>query len=231
MRYLSRLTPLALVLAWLLGPGAGLASATTIEDLLRLKSGKVPVSDDVLIALIESDGSVFNIGPEDLKPLKEKGFSDKLIIAMILTKARTRDTLVRLDPPITRTAPPALPPVVTPPPPVEVNVTGPGGTMRYPVSPENEGQQPQQQAPVIVNITQQVTQSVEAPQQQPYYNPVYYPVVYPVYPVAPIVRRPIEPIYWGFNGQRRPDTWAPTRGEIRGQIPRPAVEVPVIRRK
>lgn len=62
---------------------------------------------------------------------------------------------------------------------------------------------PTASTPVVV--TQTVTQEVyvEAPQPQREYIQV------PIYvPVAPRERlREPEPVYWGFNGQRRPDTW------------------------
>jgi len=56
----------------LLGPMQGRASAVTIQELLEFK-GKL--SDDVLVALIESDGSVFHLSIGDVAALKDKGLS------------------------------------------------------------------------------------------------------------------------------------------------------------
>jgi hypothetical protein len=70
----------------------------------------------------------------------------------------------------------------------------------------NQGAAPTEPTPVVV--TQTVTQKVyvEAPEPQREYVqvPVYVPVA--VREPRERVREP-EPVYWGFNGQRRPDTW------------------------
>jgi len=94
MRTLARVLSALLVGAALLGPAAGFASATTIDDLIKLKNAKV--SDDVLVALIESDGSVFYLNADDILGLKQKGLSEKVILAMIATatKAKNDDALL-----------------------------------------------------------------------------------------------------------------------------------------
>ena len=82
MRFALRLLLPALVL---LGPMQGRASAVTIQELLEFK-GKL--SDDVLVALIESDGSVFHLSIGDVASLKEKGLSEKVILAMLKTATK-----------------------------------------------------------------------------------------------------------------------------------------------
>src|SRR5262249_40082085 len=67
------------------GPLAGRASAVTIKELLDYKGR---LSDDVLIALIESDGSVFHLSISDVASLRDKGLSDRVIIAMLKTAHR-----------------------------------------------------------------------------------------------------------------------------------------------
>jgi len=204
MRFALRLLLPALVL---LGPMQGRASAVTIQELLEFK-GKL--SDDVLVALIESDGSVFHLSISDVASLKEKGLSERVILAMLKTATKQRAETPVASPP----------PVYTPPP------ADPYGqpTQPYPqdqpqmISTDVSDQgQPQTKAPVVVNVRQEVTQHNDQPQQQPQYAQPYYagyPLGYYNYGGfigAPVVNRPVaQPVYWGWNGQRRPDSWAPT---------------------
>ncbi len=60
---------------------AGRAEAVTIHDVIELS--KAGLSDQVLVALIEVDRSVFSIDAATLKQLKNGGVSDAVIIAMI----------------------------------------------------------------------------------------------------------------------------------------------------
>jgi len=157
---------------------AGSAGATTVDDLIKLKNNKTaPVSDDVLVALIESDGSVFHLTADDIVALRAKGLSDKVIIAMLLTATRTP------------------PPDVMPP----ADVTPPAEAVE-PIAPVPQ--------PIVINLSQDNTQTVEQPQApaQPAFLPIYIPVAYS------IVRRPAPaaaPVYWGWGGQRRPDSYLP----------------------
>jgi hypothetical protein len=62
-----------------LAPAA--ASAATIEEIVRLsKSG---VSDEVILALIERDKTIFTIAPDDLVTLKSEGVSEAVVVAML----------------------------------------------------------------------------------------------------------------------------------------------------
>jgi hypothetical protein len=82
MRIVARLV---LASAVLLGPAAGLASAVTTRDLVELS--RAGLGDDVLIALLQSDGSVFRLSAADIISLKAQGLSDKVIVAMLQTRA------------------------------------------------------------------------------------------------------------------------------------------------
>jgi hypothetical protein len=81
MRHLKRLVFLAILMV---GLSASSAYAVSIRDLLELKNAGL--SDDVLIALIETDGSVFRLGVSDVRWLKEQGLSERVIVAMLLTR-------------------------------------------------------------------------------------------------------------------------------------------------
>lgn len=105
-------------LAVLIGPAVGRAYAVTIRDLVELS--KEGVSDAVLIALIETDGSRFRMTPADVRAVRAEGLSDAVIVAMIRTRPSTappRDGNVDSLEPVPQPAPvvvetPAPPPVV-----------------------------------------------------------------------------------------------------------------------
>lgn len=184
---------LLLALVIVAGPLVGRASAVTIKELLDYKGR---LSDDILIALIESDGSVFHLSISDVASLRDKGLSDRVIIAMLKTAHRND------PPPATTPAPAPMPDVAqTGPPPDAISSDAPplDGDQMYGMqepAPEMPVSQP---APVVV--------PVQAPE------PVVEYVPYPVYvPVAVAVRphpspAPPQPQYWGWGGQRRPDSW------------------------
>ncbi len=73
------------------------ASAVTIRDLIELTKAGVP--DDVLVALIEADRTVFTLEKEQILELKAAGVSNAVLLKMLRTR-REFDT-------------PATPPVVT----------------------------------------------------------------------------------------------------------------------
>jgi hypothetical protein len=178
MRLLPRVFSMLLAGAVLLGPASGPAFATTVEDLIKLKNNKV--SDDVLIALIESDGSVFYLNADDIVALKQKGLSEKVILVMLATAAKHQ----------ARVAP------ATPPTPAQV------------VNDQYQPMAVEPPTPVMLTVTQ--TQTVEQPSQPYYATPYYaYPSYSYAYPVnyRPIAA---QPVYWGFNGQRNPNAWGPT---------------------
>lgn len=77
----------ALLTAWLLAlPLAGDAGAVSVDDLVHLKANGL--SDDILVALIETDGSVFRLTPEDIVTLYRRGLGERVILAMIQTGRR-----------------------------------------------------------------------------------------------------------------------------------------------
>jgi hypothetical protein len=183
---------LRLLLAFVIvaGPLAGRASAVTIKELLDYKGR---LSDDILIALIESDGSIFHLSISDVASLRDKGLSDRVIIAMLKTAHRN-------DPPPATTPSPTPSVAQTEPPPDAFDAPPLDGPeqmygMQEP-APEMPASQPA--APTVV--------PVQPPEQVVEYVP------YPVYvPVAVAVRQhpapAPQPQYWGWGGQRRPDSW------------------------
>jgi hypothetical protein len=170
-------------LALLVGPAVSSAYAVTIRDLVALT--KEGVSDAVLIALIETDGSRFQMTADEVRSVRAQGLSDAVIVAMI----RTRPILPPKEPAVIPAAPaPVAPPEpIAPPAPQPVIVQAPP-----------------------VNVTQTVTQKVEVPYERPRrveQVPVYVPV-YVAVPTRPVEVKKEEPVYWGWGGKRRPDAWA-----------------------
>jgi hypothetical protein len=157
------------------------AAAVTIRDLLNLKAAGL--SDDILIALIETDGSIFRLSADDVISLHRQGLSERVILAMIDTARR------------------ALAAVPQPFEPQSDLATLP-----------QESYEP----PVVVNVSQTNEQVVEVPVPQVIEVPVAVPVAVPV-----VIRDKdrdrhpdggrSQPVYWGFGGERRPDTWPTSR--------------------
>ncbi len=191
--------------ALFLGSAAAPTFGATIQDLIKLKAAGL--SDDILIALIESDGSVFHLKADDVIAIRKEGLSEKVIMAMLATAIKKAPA-----PPVTRPAatsqPQAPPPPAVATPMVQINENPEGGydTSQTPAAP------PQQVAPVVINVTQRVEQRVEAsradmnPMYSTYPYP-YYPVTFPVFVGATVPVKTTAPVFWGFGGQRRPGTW------------------------
>ena len=100
---------LVYVFVALLAMSAARAEALTIRDVVELT--RAGLGDDVLLALIEVDPSVFPIDTETLKYLKESGVSQRVIVAMVRS-ARTPPPPVAPEPFITQVAPQAPEPQV-----------------------------------------------------------------------------------------------------------------------
>jgi hypothetical protein len=205
MRVSLRILLASVLLAILAAPPA---AAATIQDLIKLKAAGL--SDEILIALIEADGTVFHLKADDVIAIRKDGLSEKVIMAMLSTAIK-RPPVIPAPAPAT-TAPPrtgsaAVPAPTQPAPPA------PTVTVDDPYAPPDQSTQisvPPSLAPVTINVTQKVEQKVEAPRERTYDNALYttYPYYYvgvpalrPVVPVAP------APVYWGFGGVRRPGTW------------------------
>ena len=62
---------------------SGRAEAVSLRDLIDLS--KQGISDDILIALIEAEKSVFHLGAGEVKALKAEGLSDRLVIHLLQT--------------------------------------------------------------------------------------------------------------------------------------------------
>jgi len=192
-----RLALAALVL--LLTGAASRAEALTIRDVIELT--KAGVSEEVLLALIDVDGGVYANDTETLKALKQAGVSERVMIALVRS-GRER-------------------PLPEPPPPPPVSESEVQAPPPQVVVVEHHDAPPQQvvvPVPVYVpvftgsvrshrglNATQRVGTVDFAPSNY-----------VPFQPAPPVIRqetKPAPPVYWGFGGKRRPDTWDPSPWE------------------
>src|ERR1700730_2434971 len=70
-----------LVSAFVIAFGRSTASAVTPQEIVALS--KAGVSDQVILALIERDQTVFAIAPDQLAELKNDGASEQVVVAML----------------------------------------------------------------------------------------------------------------------------------------------------
>ena len=190
MRVLFRSSLAALALIAFSADMAG--AATTTDQLVAL--ARAGLDDDVLIALIQTDGSVFQLTADDILELHRQGLSSRVILAM------------------QQTARPLLPDCCLPPVQREARI------LHAPGAPEASAPSAR---PFGASVHQTIVQSVETPlalSESVY--PVAVPVAVPVY-VHPTPSKPSSPVYWGWGGQRRPDSW-----DDGSPTPRPSREVP-----
>jgi hypothetical protein len=80
-------------LALLLVPTA--ASAVTLDQVVAMS--KAGVSEPVIVAVIERDGTVFTIEPDQIVTLQKAGLSDSLIMTMLKSGRAEGDAAARAD--------------------------------------------------------------------------------------------------------------------------------------
>jgi hypothetical protein len=168
----------------------GTAEALTIRDIIELT--RAGLGDEVLLALIEVDRGVYAIDPATLKQLKAAGVSDRVMVALVRSG---REAPAELSAPM--------------------------------VEPADS--HPNHQVVVIDHRDVEVERVREVPVAVAV--PVYVPVIrgsrhhavgsatydasnfVPFQsgpPAAQPVLRKEEPVYWGWGGKRRPDSWDPS---------------------
>jgi hypothetical protein len=185
------------------------AEALTLKEVLDLH--KAGLSDDVLVALIEVEKSVFAIDHETIKMMKAEGLSERVMIAMIKSGR-----------------------MPAPPSPQSVAAGAPAAAAPAPQVVVIEHQAPPQE-PVVTEVAvpvpvyvavplhgtdsrrhkRRVDRQVVVPQQQLNLSPPNLPLHMQAQPNLPIHMQPkpkkVEPVYWGWGGKLRPDAWKPAR--------------------
>jgi hypothetical protein len=168
------------------------ARALTIRDVIELhRSG---VGEEVLLALIEVDPSIFAIDSATIKTLKSAGLSERVIIAMIKSG--------RTQPPPATVAPAAAQPEPVAPQPQVVVVDHHDAEQPAPAVREVA-------VPVPVYIPVETRRRNHATIQRNGVDDPYGPLRHPPSTVTPVPPKKAEPQYWGFGGKLRPDAWQP----------------------
>ena len=178
---------LVCVFVVLLAMSAARAEALTIRDIVELT--RAGLGDDVLLALIEVDPSVFPIDTETLKYLKESGVSQRVIVAMVRS-ARTPPPTVAPEPFVTQVAPQAPEPQV-----VVIDHREPERVREVPVAIPIYF--PIVQRSRISNRVGRVFDAYDLRDQTNSSSKPDHP------------SRHAPPVYWGTSGTLRPDAWKP----------------------
>jgi hypothetical protein len=159
-----------------------------------IELSKAGLGEQVLLALIEVNRSVFPIDHATMKSLKDAGVAPAVIVAMVKSGREQVE--------------PAPSPLLQAPEPIAVMpqdiIDGGGMTARErELERELERAKDRELERDLARIRASREPQYVAPVAVPV--PVYIPV--PVRPRPPV--KPAEPIYWGWDGKRRPDSWAP----------------------
>jgi hypothetical protein len=171
------------------------ADALTVRDVVELT--RAGLGEDIILALIEVDPSVFPIDTATLKTLKDAGVSQRVIVAMIRSG--------RAQPPPADPLPAVIEEARAPEPqvividhhdaqvqqvPVPVPVYVP-----FAVTNNHRG---------IVDDLRHVADPYDAARRLEVRQGVR------LDSVTDVGRTPSQPVYWGFGGHLRPDAWQPT---------------------
>jgi hypothetical protein len=176
---------------------AASAQAVTLKDIVDLT--KAGLGDEVLLALIEVDGGVFDVDPATLSRLKAAGVSEKVIVALVRS-GRTRPASTPAPEPeaqslsdVVASQQAAAVTYVEPPRPVVREVAVPYPVyIAVPVDGRGRHGRP---GPSRPEPSQPSPQQAGVP-------PTHWQTDVP----AP---KDKEPVYWGSGGKLRPDAWKP----------------------
>jgi hypothetical protein len=185
---MRRVLPLVVLMASVFFLVPARADAITLKEIVQLS--RAGLTDEVLLALIEVDQRVFAIDSETLTMLKEAGVSERVIIAIVRSG--------RIPPPAPLPEPIQLT-QADPPEPQVVVIEHERPVVREVVVPVAVPVY----VPVVTHRRGQLRQ-LHHVNQLPYGDavpPISYLTDYPV--------KKAEPVYWGWGGKRRPDSWQP----------------------
>jgi hypothetical protein len=180
-----------------LGGSARAAGALTIRDIIEL--ARAGLGEDVILALIEVDRGVYPIDAATLKQLKAAGVGDRVLVALVRSG---------------REAPP-----VPEPPPQQQEMVGEAPAPQVVVVDHRDSDERVREVPVPVAVPIYVPIHPRARHRYPGASIGTYDAseFVPFQSGPPAVRpepKP-QPVYWGWGGKRRPDSWDPAPGEVR----------------
>lgn len=170
------------------------ADALTVRDIIEL--ARAGLGEDVILALIEVDRGVYPIDAATLKRLKEAGVGDRVLVALVRSG---RETPLVAAP---------VPDVVAETPEAQVVV----------IDHRDEGERVRE-VPVPVAVPVYIPVHVHARYRDlPGTSGTYDASGFVPFQSGPPAARPAprqEPVYWGWGGKRRPDSWDPAPPEVK----------------
>ena len=172
---------------------AGRAEALSVRDVIELS--KAGLGDEVLLALIEVDPSVFAIDAPTLKQLKAANVSDRVIVAMIKSGRTPRPEAVPIADPAPAPTPRSREPEVIVIDHRDAPAPAPApAPVAYPVA-----------VPVYVPV------ATDLYRQRDRVETILQTDQGLVRARVPVPANCIkaEPVYWGFGGKLRPGSWDP----------------------
>ena len=164
--------------------------AVSVRDIVELS--RAGLGDEVILALIDIDPVRYDLDAQRVLELKDAGVSERVLAAMLRSGR-------------------SAPPVVTPEPPVSGPASGPARPARtmmdWPAPALTIWPVFQTVVRSPVRLGRRRHGEPKAQSLRPFafgIDPFFAPsrVTKPVAPLPP-------PVYWGWGGQRRPDTWDP----------------------
>ena len=168
------------------------AEALTVRDVIELS--RAGLGEEVLLALIEVDRSIYAIDIPTLKSLKEAGVPERVIVAMVRSGRE-------------------IPP---PPPPVDevADAEAPASEPQVVVIDHREDTLPVREVMVPVPVYVPVERSRSGFRHMDRVRPNNAPAAFVPFQSGPPAVRPApppetKPVYWGFGGKLRPDAWQP----------------------
>jgi hypothetical protein len=183
------------------------AAAVTLRDVVELT--RAGLADDVIIALIEADGTIFSLNAQTVVQLRRDGVSERVIVAMLKSGRATPVASQASD------SAPAFQPDPAPDPPVpQVIVIDHHDELhrapQYVVVPQYVPVPVYIQTPVFVPTDHFASRgrTVRAPAPDTagffgrFVNDGWRPATHDT-------AEPRTTVYWGFGGQRRPGSWDP----------------------
>ena len=185
---MRRIAPLLIIPLFLLLPAR--ADALTVRDIVELTHAGL--GEEVLLALIEIDRSVFPIDAASIKQLKADGVSDRVIVAMVRSGREVpAPEQVAVD---AAALPPAPEPQVV--------------VIDHHDAPQIREVQVMVPVPVYIPVaTRSVHTRVHDGANGIPASSDRWIAEHPVNQLTPV--RKTEPVYWGFGGKLRPDAWKP----------------------
>jgi len=177
------------------------AEALTIRDIIELS--RAGLGEEVLLALIEVDRGVYAVDTPTLKQLKAAGVSERVIVALVRSG---RDISAEA------TAPLAEPPPEAPAPQVVV------------IDHRDEAPERVREVPVAIAVPVYIPISrgrKHVPAARSFDASEFVPFQSGPPAVRPSAERQAEPVYWGWGGKRRPDSWEPSPNQGRVRQPDP----------